>query len=117
MTDTERERLAAILGMLGSAHDGERLAAATQAEALRRKLGVSWQNVLKPETIVVPKVIFVDIPVPSYQPYSPPLLSITGLRGAALYLFWGMGLIMTIIYVMLQLYPPRGLCRFLGIDV
>ena len=43
---TERQRMAAILGMLGSAHAGERDAAARQAEALRRKLGLTWADVL-----------------------------------------------------------------------
>ena len=46
MTDTDRARLAAILGMLGSAHAGERAAAALQAEAFRRKHGLTWGEVL-----------------------------------------------------------------------
>ena len=37
MTDADRHRLAAILGMLGSDHAGERAAAGLQAEAFRRK--------------------------------------------------------------------------------
>lgn len=52
ITDAERARLAAILGMLGSAHDGERLAAARQAEAMRRKLGLSWDEVLRERVVV-----------------------------------------------------------------
>ena len=46
MTDTDRQRLAAILGMLGSAHAGERAAAALQAEAFRRKHGLTWGELL-----------------------------------------------------------------------
>jgi hypothetical protein len=34
--------------MLGSAHDGERAAAAAAADALRRKLNVSWAELLQP---------------------------------------------------------------------
>ena len=36
----------AILGMMGSAHEGEILAAAHKAEALRRKLGKTWREIL-----------------------------------------------------------------------
>jgi hypothetical protein len=41
-----QERLAAILGMLGSAHDGEILAAAKAAEAERKRLGATWRELL-----------------------------------------------------------------------
>ncbi len=41
-----KERLAAILGMLGSAHDGEILAAAKAAEAERKRLGATWRQLL-----------------------------------------------------------------------
>ncbi len=41
-----KDRLAAILGMLGSAHDGEILAAAKAAEAERKRLGTTWQELL-----------------------------------------------------------------------
>jgi hypothetical protein len=41
-----KERLAAILGMLGSAHDGEILAAARAAEAERKRLGATWRTLL-----------------------------------------------------------------------
>jgi hypothetical protein len=46
VTEPERQRLTAILGMLGSTHAGERAAAALQAEALRRKLGLTWAELL-----------------------------------------------------------------------
>jgi lysozyme family protein len=38
----DRRKMAKILGMMGSAHAGERAAAATAAEELRRRLGVDW---------------------------------------------------------------------------
>jgi len=41
-----KDRLAAILGMLGSAHEGEILAAAKAAETERRRLGATWQELL-----------------------------------------------------------------------
>ena len=41
-----KERLAAILGMLGSAHEGEVLAAARAAETERKRLGATWQELL-----------------------------------------------------------------------
>ena len=44
----DRERLVAVLGMLGSAHDGEILAAARQAERLRRGAGLTWHDILTP---------------------------------------------------------------------
>jgi hypothetical protein len=46
MTDAERQRLAAILGMLGSEHQGERDSAARQAEAFRRKHRLTWAELL-----------------------------------------------------------------------
>jgi len=46
MTDTDRQRLAAVLGMLGSEHAGERAAAALQAEAFRNKHGLTWEGLL-----------------------------------------------------------------------
>jgi hypothetical protein len=54
MTEPERQRLAAILGMLGSAHAGERAAAALQAEALRRKLGLTWAELLAAQEAAPP---------------------------------------------------------------
>ena len=40
------ERLAKLLGMLGSAHDGEALAAARQAERLRAEAGLTWPQII-----------------------------------------------------------------------
>jgi hypothetical protein len=42
----DRDRLARVLGMLGSAHDGEALAAARQAERLRAEAGLTWGEIL-----------------------------------------------------------------------
>ena len=44
----DRERLAKLLGMMGSAHDGEALAAARQAERLRAEAGLTWGEILLP---------------------------------------------------------------------
>lgn len=46
-----RQRLAAVLGMLGSDHDGEVLNAARTAERLRRDAGVTWQELLAPSPV------------------------------------------------------------------
>ena len=41
-------RLARVCGLFGSEHDGEVLAAARQAEKIRKKLGVTWEELLVP---------------------------------------------------------------------
>ena len=41
-------KLAKTLGMLGSEHDGEVLAAARQAERLRRQMGAAWSDLISP---------------------------------------------------------------------
>jgi hypothetical protein len=46
MSALDRERLARLLGMLGSDHDGEALAAARMAERLRRQAGTTWFEIL-----------------------------------------------------------------------
>lgn len=46
MTSAERNRLAGVLGMLGSPHPGERDAAALAADRLVRGRGLSWDAVL-----------------------------------------------------------------------
>lgn len=45
--ESEIERLAKLLGMLGSDHDGEVLNAARRAEEKRREMGKSWQELLR----------------------------------------------------------------------
>jgi hypothetical protein len=44
----DRDRLAKLLGMLGSDHDGEILAAARQAERLRSEARLTWADILAP---------------------------------------------------------------------
>jgi hypothetical protein len=99
MTDTDRKHLAAILGMLGSEHAGERAAAALQAEAFRKRQGLTWIEMMASETV------FVDRPVsPSPLPPIPQpwvslvnlqglrhFLSLTVLVGAPLALIFGLG--------------------------
>jgi hypothetical protein len=41
-----RERLAKLLGMLGSEHDGEVVTAARHADALVRRAGLTWPDVV-----------------------------------------------------------------------
>jgi hypothetical protein len=43
----EHKHLAKLLGMLGSAHDGEVLAAARKAEAARKKMGKQWNQLIR----------------------------------------------------------------------
>jgi hypothetical protein len=44
-----KAQLKKVLGMLGSDHDGEVLSAARQAEAIRRNLRLTWDQLLTPE--------------------------------------------------------------------
>jgi hypothetical protein len=66
MTAAECGRLARILGMLGSEHAGERAAAALQAEAFRKRHGLTWEAMLS-----VPPVAAVREPRPA-RPEPPP---------------------------------------------
>jgi hypothetical protein len=43
------DRLAKLLGLLGSAHDGERAAAGAKADALVRERGLTWRQVIVPQ--------------------------------------------------------------------
>lgn len=70
MTNTERQRLAAILGMLGSSHAGERAAAALQAEAFRRKHRLTWEELLALPPIVTASAT--PSPAPTQTPPSRP---------------------------------------------
>ena len=45
-TAGDAERLAKMLGMLGSSHDGEVVAAARQAERIRASLGLLWHDII-----------------------------------------------------------------------
>lgn len=51
----DRDRLARVLGMLGSAHDGEALAAARQAERLRAEAGLTWNEIVIPRPAAPPQ--------------------------------------------------------------
>ena len=42
----DRDRLAKLLGMLGSAHDGEVVAAARRADAMVRASGLTWRAIV-----------------------------------------------------------------------
>jgi hypothetical protein len=70
MTPTDRQRLAAILGMLGSNHAGERAAAGLQAEAFRNKHGLTWDQLVSGKTVDVDRevavetAVFIDRPMP-----------------------------------------------------
>lgn len=44
MSPHERERLVRVLGMLGSAHDGEVVAAARQAAKIMTRHGLRWEQ-------------------------------------------------------------------------
>lgn len=54
LSDSERTRLAKLLGMLGSDHDGERAAAALAASRFVRARGVTWPQVLRPPAVEKP---------------------------------------------------------------
>ena len=47
----DRERLIKLLGLLGSDHNGEIAAAGRMADALIRDAGVTWADVVAPETV------------------------------------------------------------------
>ncbi|HEY2615981.1 MAG TPA: hypothetical protein VGI78_01455 [Acetobacteraceae bacterium] len=98
ITTSERARLAAILGMLGSEHAGERAAAGLQAEAFRRKHGLTWEELLGEAAaarIVIPVAPapepFKWPPYPDdtpRQPYEPPYEPIQWRRVLFLTCFW-----------------------------
>ena len=47
----DRERLIKLLGLLGSDHNGEIAAAGRMADALIRDAGVTWADLIAPETV------------------------------------------------------------------
>ena len=51
MTAAERQRLARILGMLGSEHAGERASAGLQAEAFRKRHGLTWEEMIQGKAV------------------------------------------------------------------
>jgi hypothetical protein len=50
------ERLIKLLGMLGSAHDGERAAAGLKAHELLRRHGLTWSDILPATPTPPPKI-------------------------------------------------------------
>jgi hypothetical protein len=56
LDDATVDRLAKILGMLGSAHAGERAAAAAKADAIVRAAGVTWRDIIVPSPQTVPQL-------------------------------------------------------------
>jgi hypothetical protein len=82
LSEADRERLAAILGMLGSAYAGERSAAALQAEAFMRKRHMTWADLLavEPPTETAPEPPQWTPPSrqePEPSPPPPPAASVT----------------------------------------
>lgn len=55
MTPADRKRLIAILGMLGSDQPGERAAAGLKAEELRKKLDLSWEQIVADQPEAKPR--------------------------------------------------------------
>jgi hypothetical protein len=55
LDDATADRLAKILGMLGSQHPGERAAAAAKASAIVRAAGLTWRDVVVASPSVAPQ--------------------------------------------------------------
>lgn len=51
LKDSDRVRLIKLLGMTGSAHDGEVANAAMAADRLVRQAGLTWHDVLQPSVV------------------------------------------------------------------
>jgi len=51
----DRQRLAKLLGMMGSAHDGEVIAAARHAERLLADAGLTWAEIVVPRLPAPPQ--------------------------------------------------------------
>jgi hypothetical protein len=56
LDDATIDRLAKILGMLGSAHAGERAAAAAKADELVKSVGLTWRDIIMPSPPTVPQI-------------------------------------------------------------
>jgi hypothetical protein len=54
LATAERERLARLLGMVGSAHDGEALNAARLADRFVRERGLTWPDVIAAPALTPP---------------------------------------------------------------
>lgn len=68
MSNAERQRLAAILGMLGSSSAGERDNAARLAEQFRKQHGLTWEQLVSGDTIYVDREIEIPIDRPILVP-------------------------------------------------
>jgi hypothetical protein len=55
--DLDRERLARVLGLLGSTYDGEIAAAGRQADGLVRRASMTWFDVVLPPAPLAPIII------------------------------------------------------------
>jgi hypothetical protein len=56
LDEATADRLARILGLLGSAHAGERASAAAKADALVREAGLMWRDVILPSPSIAPQL-------------------------------------------------------------
>jgi hypothetical protein len=100
MTDAERQRLAAILGMLGSEHQGERDAAALQAEAFRRKHGLTWAELLAMPEMPAPSEPPAWTPEPAAEP--PPAPQSVSIFPAALSIYGVVVLALSLVFISLH---------------
>jgi flavorubredoxin len=71
MTKLDLARLIKVLGMTGSVHDGEALAALRTATKMMANAKVTWADILKPAVKVEPKMDHRS-DVYGYQPYRRP---------------------------------------------
>jgi hypothetical protein len=72
MSAAERARLARILGMLGSEHPGESASAALQAEAFRKRHGLTWEELIQGKTVYLGGAPPWQKPEPEPAPPPPP---------------------------------------------
>ncbi|SRR5260221_998762 len=54
-TPLNRERLARVLGLLGSHHDGEVITAARHADTLVRRAGLTWPDIVLQRPLPTPR--------------------------------------------------------------
>jgi hypothetical protein len=94
MADIDRNRLAAILGMLGSSSAGERDNAARLADQFIKQHGITWQQALEERVVyherIVPQPIVVHANVGVWEPLMDRLLIIgcfTGIPVGVIALF------------------------------
>ena len=124
LTDTERKRLASILGLLGSNHAGERDAAALHAEAFRRKHQLTWAELLAlPPIDVAPPLTQPERPAwvppkPAARPLREPWIAQFGLRRVLLPV-WGAAwiAIFAVIFWAAESIPALELCLYTAAGV